>query len=337
MANQEGFSMNESGAQRQHAIVEPVSPYIGINELRDAVKAAAEAHHEASLNLSYLLRRVREEKLYKRWGHTSFAQYVQGELGLDVKYAQSLVRIERLLIESVDLSREQVYQLGLAKALVLVPLANRGRFNRENRDAIMQQATASSVRALKEWTRSGFTAEPSNHPSVTMERLVFRATADQTAIVNQALALAQTTTGLESRDGQLVAICQSYLSLTHAAEPASTTGGTTPTRQQPPKKIARGRHSSKHQPSATQLSFLPERPQGTPDAPIEPADARHETEEGLTLPVDPRPPSVAKLKRSAASRKGRRMDASRATQEGNLSEEWGLVECAESVMTVSPG
>lgn len=327
--------MNESGAQRPHAIVEPVSPYIGINELRDAVKAAAAAHHEASLNLSYLLRRVREEKLYRCWGHTSFAQYVQGELGLDVKYAQSLVRIERLLIESVDLSREQVYQLGLAKALVLVPLANRGRFNRENRDAIMQQATASSVRALKEWTRSGLTAEPSNHPSVTMERLVFRATAQQTAIVNQALGLAQATTGLECRDAQLVTICQVYLSLAHAAEPSSTTGGTTRTRQQPPKKTARVRHSNKHQPPDAQLSFLPERSQGAPDAPVEPTDAQHGTEDGLT-PVNPQPASVTKPRRSAASRKGRRMDASRATQEGNLSEERGLVECAESVTTVSP-
>ncbi|ULA70115.1 MAG: hypothetical protein LZF62_480316 [Nitrospira sp.] len=250
--------MNESGAERQHAIVEPVSPYIGINELRDAVKAAAAAHHEASLNLSYLLRRVREEKLYRRWGHTSFAQYVQGELGLDVKYAQSLVRIERLLIELVDLSREQVHQLGLAKALVLVPLANRGWFTRANRDTILQQATALSVRGLKEWTRSGLTSKSSNQPTVTIKRLVFQATADQTAIVNQALALAQTTMGLESRDGQLVAICQVYLSLAHAAEPASTTGDISRTRQQPPKKTARGRHSSIHQLPDAQLSFLPE-------------------------------------------------------------------------------
>lgn len=328
--------MHESGVQRQLAIVELVSPYIGINELRDAVKAAAAAHHEASLNLSYLLRRVHEEQLYRRWGHTSFAHYVQNELSLDVKYVQSLVRIERVLIESADLSREQVYQLGLAKALVLVPLANRGRVTRANRDAILEQATALSVRGLKDWTRSGFTAEPSNHPTVVMGRLVFQVTADQTATVNHALALAQATTGLESRDAQLVAICQSYLSLAHAAEPSSTAGGTTPTRQQPPKKTPHGRHSSKHQPAATQLSFLPERSQVAPDASVGPTDARHGTQEAFTSPVDPRPSSVAKPRRSAASRKGRRMDASRATQEGNLSEERGLVERAESVRTVSP-
>lgn len=305
--------MNESGAQRQHAIVEPVSQYIGINELRDAVKAAAAAHHEASLNLSYLLRRVREEQLYRRWGHTSFAQYVQGELGLDVKYAQSLVRIERLLIESVDLSREQVHQLGLAKALVLVPLANRGRFTRANRDTILQQATALTVRALKDWAHSALTAQPSNHPTVVMVRLGFQVTKHQTAIVNQALSLAQATTGLESRDAQLVAICQVYLSLAHAAEPSSTAGGTTPTRQQPSRKTADGRRANKHQPDDAQLSFFPELSQGASDAPMEPTDALHGAEEGLTPPVDSRRPSVVKPRRSVAPRKGKPMDVSPST------------------------
>jgi hypothetical protein len=85
--------------EKRHLVVEQVRPDMGVDELRNAVKAAVEARHAASLTLSYLLRRVHEEELYKLWGYTSFTHYVQGELGLEIEYAQSLVRIERVLIE----------------------------------------------------------------------------------------------------------------------------------------------------------------------------------------------------------------------------------------------
>jgi hypothetical protein len=148
--------------EKRHLVVEQVRPDMGVDELRNAVKAAVEARHAASLTLSYLLRRVHEEELYKLWGYTSFTHYVQGELGLEIEYAQSLVRIERVLIEAAGVPREQAHQLGVVKALVLVALANVGRFKHEYGDAILEQAKTSSVRAFKRWSRSHLTSEPSS-------------------------------------------------------------------------------------------------------------------------------------------------------------------------------
>lgn len=294
--------------KRQLLVVEHASSAMSPDELRVAVKAAAEAHQTASLTLSSLLRRVRDERLYKQWQYATFGSYVRGELGLDVKHAESLVRVERVLIGEAGVPRQEAYALGLAKALALLKLVTQGLFVEPHRAAILTLAKSSSVSALKRWVRGQLTAESATPHDLARRRLVFLVTAEQATTVDQALAIARIKTGLESRGSVLAAMCQAYLA--SQTESTVTSPLAAPVRQPPPRKIASGRRSSNRQVDDAQLSFLPEMPHAVPDAPVESTDTWKETDAGLTPPVDPRLLSVAKPRRSTVSRKGQRTDPS---------------------------
>lgn len=295
---------------RHLVVVEQVPQTMSPDELRVAVKAAAEAHQTASLTLSCLLRRVRDERLYKQWQYATFGSYVRGELGLEVKHAESLVRVERVLIGEAGVPRQLAYALGVAKALALLKLVTRGLFVEPHRAAILMRAKSSSVSALKRWIRGQLTTESATPQDPATKRLVFLVTTEEATTVDQALASARIKTRLEARGSVLAAMCQAYLA--SQTEPTVTSPVAAPIRQQSPKRTPGDRRSRK-QPAVEQLSFLPERSQVVPDAPVEPTDAELETEEGLMPPLDPRPLSGARPRRSTVSRKGQRMAPSRET------------------------
>lgn len=180
------------------------------DEIREVIKAAVGNFRAAMLRCSRLLFRVREEKLFTLWGYCSFGVYVGEELGLEVKHAESLVRIEREVVERGGVSREDVQLMGVAKALALSPLATKGLLTEDNREEIISVAKSSSVRHLKSFVAS-VSSKTACGPRAASVRLVFTLSSEQAAIIHRALGLAQEVVGGASPSALLAAICENYL------------------------------------------------------------------------------------------------------------------------------
>lgn len=189
-------------------------PYkMDLHKVRGAVKAAAADFRAATLGFSRLLRRVHDEHLFKRWQYNSFGDYSEKELGLDRKYAESLVRIERVVIGMAGIQREEVQVIGVAKSLVLASFASKGQITEGNRESIVDRAKSSSVREFKDYVRTLSDLGSSTPQEPGTIRLIFTPNKDQDATIKRAMEIAKRVIGDKENSSDLMAeICREYIS-----------------------------------------------------------------------------------------------------------------------------
>jgi hypothetical protein len=145
--------------KKENALVSLSDAICGIDKMNAAEVIAEIDRLISSINVSkfrlaQLLRRVQIEGWHKKCGYQSFRAFVEDKLRLNFKTSQALIRIERQLIEEAGIQRADVYELGFARALELVPLASAGKITAENRDDVIEEAKKLNVKQLEVYIRT---------------------------------------------------------------------------------------------------------------------------------------------------------------------------------------
>jgi hypothetical protein len=144
-------------------------------ELDERLRVLFRKEQQGEAEIGPLLRYVRRRRVYRALGYATLAAYAQDELGMSIRKAQMLMRIERVapLCEEFERSYRSG-ELSWAKADILAPLLERDTLGRWPR-AWVEHALGVTVRRLRDdvesacelfdtdrerWRRTGGLQEP---------------------------------------------------------------------------------------------------------------------------------------------------------------------------------
>lgn len=123
-------------------------------ELRELVKFEAHkrAHDRLPVELARLLRAVRDQRQYRKWGYRSFRSYLLEELQLKKSRAYHLISVLSCF-ERVGLSGREIDELsaciGWAKCVELLPV-----LTGENKEQLIFDAIKMTEHALRRHVRN---------------------------------------------------------------------------------------------------------------------------------------------------------------------------------------
>lgn len=120
--------------------------------MRDTIKqlASDRKRDRFPLHLARVLREVRDQETWRRWGYKSFGAYIAGDMGWPRSHAYHLINVlnvcERLFDERT--LNDLCGAVGYAKMVDLLPI-----ITPENRDYLIYKATVLNQRQLRVYVR----------------------------------------------------------------------------------------------------------------------------------------------------------------------------------------
>lgn len=128
-------------------------------EVRRRIKRLKREVDTAYVQLGRDLYMVYHRRLYIQWGHDTWTDYVEQEVGVSQSRGDRLRRIWSAFVKKLCLKQADLNGVGYTNAFVLLPLVNRGIITAENIDSWLADARTMSYRELE--TRANVAKGPS--------------------------------------------------------------------------------------------------------------------------------------------------------------------------------
>lgn len=118
------------------------------SDVRELTRSLVSVVERSYTYIAQLLHRIRDERLYKGWGFTSFQSYVREELNFEIRKANYLVGISDVMIRKLNVPIDKLDKIGWTKAKELVSV-----IDEENKDDLMKDAEVLTVDEVKDKVR----------------------------------------------------------------------------------------------------------------------------------------------------------------------------------------
>jgi len=125
-----------------------ISPLMPSDVLRKEVLDLRNALERGYMKLAKLLSEVRHQELYVKWGFTTFADYLDKELGFDERKAEHLINIWDK-VKGFKLDEERIKKIGWTKMRQITPV-----LTEKNSKDLINKAEKLSARSLGEKIKS---------------------------------------------------------------------------------------------------------------------------------------------------------------------------------------
>ena len=192
------------------ALQEKAPPSTGLDpdDVRAKVREFRDVIERGYVQLARLLSEVEDEKLYRRWGFKTFAEYVEAEVAFDRRKVQYLQAVWRKLGKGADESKlQRLEEVGWTRARVIAPLADG-----KNDDALIEEARRlprSELEQVVKARRIGRAGAMKNGDE-PRRSFQFLAQGDQVDEIERALKHARTLSGSDSVSQNLSLICLDF-------------------------------------------------------------------------------------------------------------------------------
>ncbi len=191
-------------------------------QLRKDIQITKGRLEEEYLRLAGLLFQVSDSGIWEDWGHESFEDYVDGELGFRYRKAAYLISIFRVMVQELGKDASDLRGIGWTKVGMLTGGAS-PVVDEENVDEWLSRARERSTTELQDDIRvaraqgegggdggSSGEQDPADEPDERPQKMAFSLYGAQRANVELALELAQADAGSEKPGHLLDLICLAY-------------------------------------------------------------------------------------------------------------------------------
>lgn len=121
-------------------LVEDLSK-LSLDELKDLVLKLKRNIVLTYIEFGRVLRYIRDNKIYEKWGYGSFIRYVEEEVGMKVRKAELLMDINKF-VNKFELSFEKIKALDISKLYELARWDRAGKLNKDNVEKVVEKALA---------------------------------------------------------------------------------------------------------------------------------------------------------------------------------------------------
>ncbi len=118
-------------------------------EVRRRIRRLKREVDTAYIQLGRDLYLVYHRRLFVQWGHDTWTDYVEQEVGISQSRGDRLRRIWSAFVKKLALKQQSLNGVGYTNAFVLLPLVNKGIITSENVDDWLQAARTLSYRDLE--------------------------------------------------------------------------------------------------------------------------------------------------------------------------------------------
>lgn len=121
---------------------------LSLDELKELVLRLKKNIVLSYIEFGRVLRYIKDNKIYEKWGYNSFITYVEQDVGMKIRKAELLMDVNKF-INKFELSSDQIKALDISKLYELARWERAGKINKENIDQVMEKALAIPLHQLK--------------------------------------------------------------------------------------------------------------------------------------------------------------------------------------------